>query len=344
MNKYYGLLALFATIFVSGCKNKNEIKTIDIETEVENLNGFIQFPIFTKLAADIFEIDSFLIVSTPFEPQSILSIYSKKDGQVIGTFGKRGKGPDEFTQPHIYQLDNKTLSLWDVNRKYAEIYIEENRNKDLKFSISNRISIKDGGMKLIRFSSNRLISIINSDGMFSLFNNNGELVGKSFGENPLKINNNEYDRFQGYISILNFKNIFVFGTSNLGYLCAYEIDREDKPLLKWEIYLHQKPFYELINNKIKWDKEKHLQGIKDLQIHNDKILVLYSGKSISLPGNTPEGALSNTLFLLDINGKLLKKYNLDIPILKFHFSGDDNAIYGISMSDDWQIVKYNFPN
>ena len=340
LNIVCGTLVL---IMLVSCQNEDEIKILDTKIDIDTLYGSIQFPVIAKLAADIIAIDSLLLVCTPFNQDGIFSVFSTLNGQVKCTFNKRGKGPGEYLQPDIKLVGINMISLWDVNNVFSEVLFGLNANNEITFNLINSLKISKGGIKVYKFNTELLISTIHDKGMFALFNNKGELIGDYFGKDPLSDKTKEYDRFQGPIAVSGSRNMFVFGTYDLGYLCAYEINKKDQPILKWEFYIHQMPFYNLINSKVKWDNKRHVQGIKDIQINSAKIFVLYSGKSISLPKNTPEGAFSDNLYLLNMEGEILKKYKLDIPVLTFHFSEMDTALYGITMTDDWQIVKYDFP-
>ncbi len=343
MNKLKIVFGTLVLIMLTSCKNEEEIKILNTNIDIETLHGSIQFPVIAKLAGNIIVIDSLLLVHTPFNKDGIFSVVSKKNGQVRCIFNKRGKGPDEYIQPQIELVGTNTISLWDVNNVFSEVLIGLNAENEITFELLNSLKISKPGFLVYRLDPELLISTIPDKGMFALYNNKGELVGDYFGRNPLRDKTQEYDRFQGTIAVSDSQYMFVFGTYDLGYLCAYDINN-NQPILKWEFYLHQKPFYSLTNGRVQWGEKRHVQGIKDIQINNDWIFVLYSDRSISLPGNTPEGAFSDYLYLLNIEGEILKKYKLDVPVLKLIFSGIDAALYGITMTDDWQVVKFDFPD
>jgi len=335
----------FILAVLISCQDQNEvgIKVLDVKTDFITLHGNIEFPVITKFAADIIEIDSLLIVITPFNSDGIFTVFSKYTGREKCIFSKRGNGPGEYIQPSIHKAGSNVISLWDTNKRFSEVCLELDEKGENTFNLLSSKKIDRGGMKVYRFNNELMISNIHPDkGMFALFNREGKIIGGYFGKMPLKNTFAGYNRFQGLTAVSDRQNLFVFGTYDLGYLCAYEIDEMYNPILKWEFFIHQKPFYKITNSRLKWDEEKHVQGIKGIQLSNDKIIVLYSGKSISLPRNKPEGAFSDKLYLLDTKGNILKKYKLDIPVLKIHYSERDMALYGITMTDDWQIVKFNF--
>jgi len=344
MRKLTVVFGTLVLIMLSSCHNEDEIKILDTSIDIDTLHGSIQFPVIAKLAGGIIVIDSMLVVLTPFNTDGIFSVFSTSSGQVKYTFNKRGKGPGEYLQPVITKTGTKMISLWDVNNVFSEVLFGLNTNNEITFDLLNSLKISKAGFIVYRLNNELLISTIHDKGMFALFNNKGELVGDYFGNNPLRDNTKDYQHFQGPIAVSDSRNMFVFGSSYLSYICAYEINKNNQPILKWEFYLHQKPFYSLTKGNVKWDAKKHVQGIKDIEILNsDKIFVLYSGRSISLPRNKPEGAFSDNLYLLNMEGEIVKKYKLDIPVLKIHFSEMDSAFYSITMTDDWQMVKYDLP-
>jgi hypothetical protein len=337
MSNYFRIVLI--VLFLFSCQKKEEIKIVGTKMANETLHGSIKFPVITELALDILEIDSLLVIVTPFSRNEIFKVFSKISGQEKFSFIKRGHGPDEYLQPVIYKTDRNILTLWDSNNIFSEICLQQNENGELICNLLSQHKLKQGGTQVFRFNHDLLISTIHPKGMFAFFNEKGEVVGNYFGKNPLNVSG-IYDRFQGQIAVTNKQDGFIFGTYNLGYLCAYEIIDVNNPILKWEYYIQQKPYYKLEKGNFKWDKQKHVQGIKGIQIHKEKILVLYSGRSASLPGNDPKGAFSDNLILFNMDGEILKKFKLDTSVLKCHYSEKDSALYGITITDDWRIVKF----
>ncbi len=336
------LIIIFIAMMIISCQKKEDIKVVGTVMANETLHGSIKFPVITGLALDIIEIDSLLVIITPFSRDEIFKVFSKNTGQERFAFTKRGHGPDEYIQPAIYKGDKSILSLWDSNNIFSECLLG-NENSEITCNLLSRRQIKHGGTQVFRFNHDLFISAIHPKGLFALFNEKGEIVGDYFGKSPLNVPD-IFDRFQGQIAVTTKQDGFVFGTYNLGYLCAYELSDVHNPVLKWEFFIHQKPFYKFEEGRFKWDKQKHVHGIKDIEIHQDKILVLYSGRSASLPGNEPEGAFSDNLFIFNTEGELLKKYKLDIPVLKCCYSEKDSALYGITITDDWRVVKFHIPD
>lgn len=335
----YGFLTM---LVLASCDSEDKIKILDTGiVNIDTLHGSIQFPVIARLAGSINVFDTVLLVGTPFNPDDIFSIYSF-DGQILGTFNKRGRGPDEYTFPLINKIGSNRFSLWDENNSFSEIEFELNTNNEIEFELLNRFKINDPGYLIYRLNPELLVSTIHEEGILALFNNNGELVD-FFGSNPLGIDKQNFHRYQGGIAVSNSENMFVFGSSYLDYICAYEINELNQPHLKWEFHIHQKPLYNVIDGDVSWDENRHVQGIKGIEFIHDKILVLYSGRSNSLPKDQPEGAFSDNLYLLNMNGDILKKYKLDTPVLKISYSEANSSIYGITMTDDWQIVKFDFP-
>lgn len=329
-------------MILSSCHYEDKIKILDTgKIDADTLYGTIQFPVIAKLAMNIIVFDSLLLIDTPFNPDEIFSVFSF-DGRIIGSFNKRGRGPDEYSMPFLSKFGKNRLSLWDNYNTFSEISIEFNTNNEIEFELLNRFKINDPVFHVYRQSPELIVSTIHKEGLFALFNNKGELVD-NFGTNPLGIDAQNFHRYQGSIAVSDLDNIFVFGSNGLDYICAYEINEMIHPQLKWEFYLQQEPYYTLTDGDIRWDQNMHVQGIKGIQIIDDKILVLYSGRSISLPGDQPDGAFSDNLYILNMKGEILKKYKLDPSVLKISYSEKNSAIYGITLTDDWQIVKFDFP-
>jgi hypothetical protein len=343
MNMRIIVLGTLIMLILFSCHYEDKIKILDTgKINADTLHGEIQFPVIAILAGDIIVFDSVLLVTTPFNPDGFFSIFSL-DGRIIGTFNKRGRGPDEYIMPVPKKIGKNKLSLWDTNNIFSEILIEFDANNEIEFKLLYRHKINEPGYLVFRLNPELFVSTIHEKGLLALFKNNGQLFDY-FGSNLLEIEPQNFHRYQGPIAVSDLGGTFVFGSSSLDYICAYEVNEMNQALLKWEYYLHQEPYYTLIDGDVIWDANNHVQGIKDIQIVNDKILVLYSGRSISLPRNQPEGAFSDNLYILNMKGELLNKYKLDIAVLKVSYSKNNSSIYGITMTDDWQIVKFDFPD
>jgi hypothetical protein len=343
------IAALFLiTLVLSSCQNKSNernIKVLDTNVPKEELHGSIQFPVVAGIAGDLYELDSLLLVWTPSNPvyssEGFFSIVSKTTGDVKYVFDEKGRGPEEYIMPKVKLTEKNVVSLWDGNSNtYAEIAIVQDSAGDIAYDFLRDITIKKGGHSIHKYNEDTLISSVNTKGLFALFNDNGKQMGRYFGRNPLGESIGNYRiSFQGIGAISKSPNLFVFGTLDLGYLCAYEIDKK-KPALKWECYI-DKPYYSIENGRIKWDEDKHVKGIRDIQIINSYILVLYNGKSVTSPVDKPEGVLSDSVFVFDLKGNLVKKFHLDVPVLQIMYSQNDQAMYGTTMkNEDWHIVKF----
>ena len=343
MNMRIIVLGTLIMVILFSCHYEDKIKILDTgKIDADTLHGEIQFPVIAILAGDIIVFDSLLLVTTPFNPDEFFSIFSL-DGRIIGSFNKRGRGPDEYIMPSPRKIGKNKLSLWDTNNTFSEILIEFDANNEIEFKLLNRHKINEPGYHVYRLNPELYVSTIHEKGLLALFNNNGELI-EYFGSNPLEIEPKNFHRYQGSIAFSDLDDTFVFGSGSFDYICAYEVNEMNQPLLKWEFYLHQEPYYTLVDGDVSWDANSHVQGIKDIQLINDKILVLYSGRSILLPKNQPEGAFSDNLYILNMKGEILKKYKLDTAVLQVSYSENNSAIYGITMTDDWQVVKFDFPD
>ena len=177
MKLKYFLLSFFTLLFSCYKENINEIKVIKNDRQVKKIKGELLFPVITRLASDIYEVDSLLLVCTPFEKKSLFSLYSKNNANLISVFEKRGKGPNEFIQPSIHKLQNNVFSLWDSNKKYSELKIYAKDSK-IYYTILNNLTFNNAGLKLYKFNNDIYISVINPDGMFTLMDLKGKEISK----------------------------------------------------------------------------------------------------------------------------------------------------------------------
>jgi WD40 repeat protein len=72
-------------------------------------------------------------------------------------------------------------------------------------------------------------------------------------------------------------------------------------------------------------------------ITENEIWVLYSG---NIMGSKPNGYLKDVLFVFDLNGVPLRRYQLDIPIFRFDVDPVENKIYAITDIPEFRIVTF----
>ncbi len=82
-------------------------------------------------------------------------------------------------------------------------------------------------------------------------------------------------------------------------------------------------------------KNKTRGAYYDVKSTEDKIFALYSGQVIQ------NGEYHyNTILTFDWNGKPLRIYKLDIPLVSFDIDAKNNRIYGLNVENKPIIVEY----
>lgn len=146
--------------------------------------------------------DTILIVTQPKRESGIFSFYSLKTHELLTSFGKQGKGPDEFLQPGILKIDRMHGLLWFIDFPKAIFYafsiadilddsVNLNPVKEIKFDGASLMPIFD---YFILNDTNIILPSGLENGLCTIINSEGEIV-KSLGEQPIFDNNKELPRF-----------------------------------------------------------------------------------------------------------------------------------------------------
>jgi len=106
-----------ALLFFASCSIEEEYRTIKIS----------EFPEVISVKGEVFEydnpphlfghelymIDSIIVLRNRLEESEFFYLVDKNNGEIIGSFGKRGKGPNEFLYPVFYdQFERKNDSTY----------------------------------------------------------------------------------------------------------------------------------------------------------------------------------------------------------------------------------------
>ncbi|MDD6209784.1 MAG: BF3164 family lipoprotein [Bacteroidales bacterium] len=80
-------------------------------------------------------------------------------------------------------------------------------------------------------------------------------------------------------------------------------------------------------------------GFEDVEVTNDYIYVLFSGRKYSEEG--ADAFTCHNLLVFDWTGNPVKAYELDIPLTYISYDEKERAIYGIGYNPEAVLVKYN---
>ena len=317
-----------------GCgSTKDEVEEVDIkaETIIESVP--------TRLPGEIFIKDNTLIMIDPFSSDGFIRIYDMSDGAEIAKGGILGKGPEEFITPVASQIYEDQLVVFDPNLSrigYFNIDSIINNRKSLT-QIDKSESYEDL-IGLIKIDHERSLGIDFGDKPLKIIKPATSAIIE-FGKHPIDEElNNGFEVFQGSVKYNADEELIAYAYFPTQHIDLYQKDG-DAFKLKWAKEF-QEPDFTIVNGTLKW-RENQLKGFSDISFTKDYIVTLVNeGMKVNDVGRDIKH-MPKTLFVLDYQGNFLRKYHLDIPILRLSTNLSSNTIYAIGINPDFCLIKYN---
>ncbi|MDR1380125.1 MAG: TolB-like 6-bladed beta-propeller domain-containing protein, partial [Tannerella sp.] len=265
----------------------------------------------------------------------LFSFYDIEKGVYLGSWGKRGQGPDDFLDAGGVAIVDSQLVFTDRMKKEI-IYVsiesvlnqEENINvrresypytakfRPFHFSIMNNKKIALGIFEKGRFGvldTENNIMDCPSDYPFNYEEISGIYRGLAFQG---KINSNiEQSKF--VISTFCSDIFEIYQITDAGIVRTYLSPFNHIPEIR------ETPGR---NSGYDIDRNKSIGGLVNMAVTNDLIYFVYTAKNDMEYYNS--GRLSNEILCFDWDGKKIKKYILPIPVIASSFCVDNEYIYG----------------
>lgn len=176
--------AVIICAFTLSCnRSANTLKEVDGFPLEVNLEGSI-LPIAQLCVSSINVVDSILLLVENCE-ENFIHAYSTNTHKYLGSFGRKGAGPSEFTFPETigqYIQDESGTGVWitDMNKKVIKkVNVHQSlRNSSNTFSESSHIPTEAGTSTYIGFLADKTMVGTNLDGQGRLFFAKGEKYNK----------------------------------------------------------------------------------------------------------------------------------------------------------------------
>lgn len=266
-------------------------------------------------------------------------------------FGRRGRGPGEFSYPNNFGINNDTNQLIIFDQRNRRINFLDITNEGLEVVEQHMIDL-DLGKFLYRegkiyanadFMDDRSIAIVesNHENVFSQVD--------AFSDAVFTIENTQLSPA-------------VLVHLNRSWMAAHP---EQEYLVKAHLYI---PILQIFNvetglvNEINTDEgfpinyrieRDHRENIDrflrtretmysylSVAASEDKIYALYSGRSESSTDNEIERVLGDILHILDWEGNLIETIQLNTEVNRIYFDSYTEKLFGINMYDDFRLVKF----
>lgn len=273
-----------------------------------------------------------------------------KRKQVIGTYGSRGQGVNEFLQPSSFQTINDTVvGVYDV---WKRALVELNLRNMIRGVVDYPVVLKSSLMStsVVPTAFDTFVGLgIYEDCMLKLMDKNGKVIA-SFFEYPYKDDTEKEIKgraramaYQGTFHSNPAKDKAVYAVNGAPMVYFYKMEQEN--ITEMNRFVFGYPSYkpELTEHSTSALMSKDdKKGFIDSYVTNKYVYLAYSGKSY---GECQLKAFSaSVIYVFDWNGIPVRKYNLDVDITSFCVSDNDRELYGFSNIPEPTLVCFGLEN
>lgn len=329
---YFALL--MSLLVCISCQNNNTQSVVVEKKGFEILTDSL----LSQMPGDLLCTDKYLFWSDPFN-SPFAHFIDKKTGKEVAATGLYGQGPDEFSMPWFAEYNGDTIFVWDLNEDKQKFLTLDSGKNVLWQPLSQRGDVTSYSA-MIQLSKERSIRH-NPEAIDHPFIFICENDTIKFGEDPIKGDfsaDSKYNCFQGEICYNRRKDLLVYCPLKFEYMTIYELNGK-KFDLKYEYA--PTPKYTVSDGELKI-LDNTRAGAKGLCFTANYIVTLeydYDNESVTLPRGRDFSKLPHCIFLRDYSGKLQRKVDLEVPILRI--AGDDSSdtLYAIVVNDEFNLIK-----
>lgn len=277
------------------------------------------------------------------ELNSAALVFRMSDCNMMGHFIPKGMGPGECLSPKFAGCSEgeDSIYIYDFSRGINTFSFPEQLGDTLEYSFvaGKRITNDDLYQSACRLENGLTIACRMSgvENLFTLLDENLDSIC-SFGGLPLPIKDDvlkDFSMFQGLFCTEG--NIFYFGCKQLPYLCAYEIENENRIVRRFECHYANVP-YKYDSGRIRLDPDYNQTAFRDLKLNGDCIWGTYSGKSLRTITEEYSNGFCQTLVALNKMGEPLAKYKLPHTGNHICFSEDGKQLFHVTSETNIDLI------
>lgn len=336
MKQIYLLLLTFtAILLLLSCKTEaqKEVERISISTEL------ISDSIYTRMPGSLFKIDKYAIWEDPFgSADGFMHIIDTETKKEVGTMGRKGQGPKEFSTPSVGEGGGNSLLVYDLNTKKQAIFSLDNFLANNDYFIQLEDVAEELPSSKIQLD-NRAIITLNPAEPFLFKMEKGESV-LEFGDPYFYSEiDNAYDMYQGAIAYNSNRNYFVYTSYKIAYMEIYDMTGRI-PSYIFTSEIPSNAFY--IEGKLgRTNKER--SGAMDLALLKDYIVTIQRDYEVDKTDESTVGMdfekLPTTLFLYNYKGELQKIVDVGIPLLRIAGDIESNDLFAFGVDPEFVLMK-----
>ena len=335
------IVLLIFTLLILGCTpTTKEERNIPLSHEVIKLPETI-----IGNAYCLQKVGNFLIV-LDYSTEAFFHFINLKSKTYKGIYGNRGQAPDDFIHPgRLHRYSNNQLCCFDSSKGEIKLLTIHTQNETIECSTLYRVD-QNHAFEIIPIDKDILLTNgAFEKSMFQICTPQNDIL--SFSEEYPYKDDQEHKlsnqlramAYQGILS-MNGQNKFAYATSNAHQIHFYQI--ENNQLIKLakikDSYARYTPEGTTSGYSVVNDGDSP-ECFTDLAVTNNHVYALYSGRTFK--EHRYSYRESSHLFIYDWNGKPVKSYRLDIPIVCFCIDEEEQKIYAIANLPNPTLVSFS---
>ena len=364
------ILVLLCSFLLASCKQKDEKKNnttqLSSDTDSSHIKALPPLPkeeltltdkdfgkiielkgtsypvnqVFKVSETEMIAKDSILIVKNR-NNSDIFMVYSLPDFKFLKSFGRIGKGPNEFQFPSLVRTENDTILC----------FIFEQANEKL-YSLNKKFKIQELPLKLKEkknFSENKLYGISSNEFYYVESTKKGKAIfhieSRNDSVSTTLIKNlafsDKYKNWAAYIGDFGGnkkKNRLVYAYKYFKRLLFYDLKNRISRVISFNLDLNKN------SSAISMMSPSNITHYWGMSAQNKYLYVLYSGRTpieVTKELNKSSGYIYVEQF--DWNGNPIHKYKLD-HWGYFCVNEKENTIYLVSTTAENPFFSYKIPD
>ncbi len=337
---------IFYVLFVVS----NLCSCVSPKHEVERITDFsyvtLTDSIFTRMPGELFYCDKHLVWVDPFSSEGFVHVLDASSGKEIGSFGRVGSGPHEFSDCVDATITyDSLLMLYDANYNF-QVYVDLNKVGIDTDSVFVKWERKDLGMvtRYLEIGEGQSLQMYPGATKPFVYIHNNEV--DSIGNFPIpeKISNG-FNVYQGAMLYNPIRRCLFYFPRNFPYAAMYKFD-QNKWMLDWE---KKGPVdYRIIRNKLKL--ENISSSFHEATLSKDYIV--FTKRDEEKEGKISEKEelkmdmmkrLPYSIFLYDYDFNLKKIIRLDAPVIRLAGDVHSNTLYAIIVNPEYSVIRLELP-
>jgi len=328
-------------IVLYACSDSVSVKD-DFSGKYQSISGKVQLfdKVFTRYPFRIRHEDSTLFVMDLHGTDFFCHRFSYPDMQPLGSFARRGSGPNEFLDVENVRFDSDgNICLLDANK--SRIVILGKTDLDTL----GQIKLQDKLIRTLDFDivNDSLFVVPDYTGnhRYTIINRNGEIVKECFSI-PVRKNEKQVASIslaQAWRSFLDYNpenGILAMATQLGQVLEIYDLKADSIINI-----VYGKEGEPVFIDKGAYAVPDGIMGYSDIHVGKEKIYVVFWGRSFKDIRNNPdvhEGG--NILQVFDLKGNPVRQYMLDKYITGFSVDEESGKVIALDINSDQPVVEY----